>query len=77
MSLLHQLLDFALKSPGSTTKKGLFCTTNFFCTKDLAQGLLYKIRINLSIDLEAYIANAVKLQSLSPTISSNLTHSFK
>ena len=35
-SLLHQLLDFALKSPKSTTKKGLFCTS----TQDVAQNFL-------------------------------------
>ena len=28
MSFLHQLLDFALKSPRSTARNGLFCTTD-------------------------------------------------
>ena len=28
MSFLHQLLDFTIKSPRSTTKKGLFCTAD-------------------------------------------------
>ena len=28
VSFFHQLFDFALKSPRSTTKKGLFCTAD-------------------------------------------------
>ena len=43
-------------------------------TQDLSQGFLKKIRIDLATDLETF---AMKFQSLSPTISSNLTHLFK
>ena len=72
MSFLHQLLDFALKSPRSTTRNGLFCTADSrfssrFSLKDS----------NRSCDWLGDLYNAMNLQSLSPTISSNLTHSFK
>ena len=72
MSFLHQLPDFALKLPRSTTRNGLFCTagsrfSSRFSWKDS----------NRSSDWLGDLYNAMKLQSLSPTISSNLTHSFK
>ena len=45
-------------------------------SQDLAQGLALKDS-NRSWDWVGYLYNAMKLQSVSPNISSNLTHSFK
>ena len=72
MSFLYQLLYFALKPPRSTTKKGLFCTADSrfrsrFSLKDSKR----------PCDWLGGLYNAMKLQSLSLAISSNLTHSFK
>ena len=50
ISFLHQLLDFALTSPRSTTKKGLFCTAG----SRFSSMFSLKESIDLSINLDTY-----------------------
>ena len=72
MSFLHQSLDFTLKLPRSTTRNGLFCTTDSRFSSRLSLK-----DSNRFCDWLGDLYNAMKLQSLSPTISSNLRHLFK
>ena len=72
VSFLQQLLDFALKSPRSTARNGLFCTAD-----SRFSSRFYLKDSNRSCDWFGDLYNAMKLQSLPPTISSNLTHSLK
>ena len=65
LSFQHQLLDIPLKSPRITIKKGLFWTG----AQDLAQNFIKDS--NWSYDWLGDLYNAMKLLSLSPTISSN------
>ena len=70
MSFLHQLLDFALKLPRSTTRNG------FFCFSDSIFSSRFSLKdSNRSCDWLGDLYSGMNLQSLSPTTSSNLTHS--
>ena len=66
ISFLQQLLDIALKSPRITTRNEWRFSSRF-SLKDS----------NRSCDWLEDLYNAMKFQSLSPNISSNIIHSFK
>ena len=70
MSFLHQLLDFALNSPRSSTKKRLYCTAD----SKFSWRLSLKDS-NWSCYRFGDLYNAMKLQSVLPTVSSKV-HNF-
>ena len=71
MSLLHQILNLALKLSRSTTRKRLFCTAD--------PRFSWKLSLkdwNRSCYWLGDLYNTMKLASLSSSINANLTHSF-